>query len=107
MLQKRQASKTVDINTFSSNVNIATDPVSERRRQIALQVSLISDFRVTLIRNTQLNISSRFERVSDIRCNRDQSSRSLEKLKLWGGGLSRILPLIAPNRPVRQREIAA
>ena len=82
MLQKRQASKTVDINTFSSNVNIATDPVSERRRQIALQVSLISDFSVILIRNTQLNIATRFERVSDIRYNRNQSYWSLEELKL-------------------------
>jgi len=37
MLQKRQASKTVDLKTFSTNVNIITDPVSERRRQLALQ----------------------------------------------------------------------
>ena len=82
MLQKRQASKTVDINTFSSNVNIATDPVSERRRQIALQVSLISDFSVILMRNAQLKIATRFERVGDIRYNRDQSSWGLEELKL-------------------------
>ena len=49
MLQKRQASKTVDLKTFSTNVNIITDPVSERRRQLALQVSFSSAIVVTLV----------------------------------------------------------
>ena len=50
MLQKRHASKTVDLSTFSTNVNIIADPVSERRRQIALQViiQLLSSARLLL-----------------------------------------------------------
>ena len=50
IIQKRQAAKTVDINTFSTNVNISTDPVSERRRQIALQVSMLYVCQIKILR---------------------------------------------------------
>ena len=41
MMQARHAARTVDLQSLSPSVASIADPVSERRRQIALQVILL------------------------------------------------------------------